>query len=151
MSRNSRAKTGGIQIVDHATGGWGHINVDQIVFTETKPLTDELNPKREMVASKRLLCLPVKNGARFRKVIVSVDGKTAREFEIEAADDQPDWWASVDVSPWQGQTLNVQVDRLPGDSRFLSSLETRTSRRGRRICTRSRCGSNSISRRCAAG
>lgn len=116
-------RTARIQIVDHATGGWGHINVDQIVFTDAKPIADEMHAKKQMLADKKLLCLPVKNGARFRKVVVSVDGKTAREFQIEAADGEPDWWASVDVSPWQGQTLNVDVDRLPGDSRFLSSLE----------------------------
>jgi levanase/fructan beta-fructosidase len=30
-------KSAVIQIVDEATGGWGHINVDQIVQTDTKP------------------------------------------------------------------------------------------------------------------
>ncbi len=43
--------------------------------------------------------------------------------DIELADDQPDWWAPVDVSAWKGKTLGVQVDALREDSRALESIE----------------------------
>lgn len=102
---------------------FGHCVARAAEATDAKAITDMLHPKRQMVANSRLLCLPVKNGAKFRQVTVSVDGKTVRKFQIEAADGQPDWWASVDVSPWRGHTLDIDVDRLPGDSRFLPSLE----------------------------
>ena len=113
-----------IQIVDHATGGWGHVNVDQIVFTDTKPSAAfVLNARREMTAEHKLLCLPVRNGAKFRKVKVTVGGEIVREFPIEAADDRPDWWAVLDISAWHGKPLSVEVDRLSEDSKFLPSLE----------------------------
>jgi fructan beta-fructosidase len=39
-------KTVTLQIVDAATGGWGHINVDHIVQTDTKPNLSELSRPR---------------------------------------------------------------------------------------------------------
>ena len=42
-------KTAVIEIVDNATGGWGHINIDQIVFTDDKPTAGpKTNATREI-------------------------------------------------------------------------------------------------------
>src|SRR5437870_104577 len=41
-------KSARIQIVDDATGGWGHVSVDQIVFTDVKPKGDVPNARREI-------------------------------------------------------------------------------------------------------
>ncbi len=116
-------KSAHLQIVDNATGGWGHVLVDQIVFTETRAPLMQTRASRELVATKRLLLLPVKNGAPMREVKVLADGKSFREFSIEAADDAPDWWAVLDVSAQHDQTLKIAVDKLSGDSKFLSSVE----------------------------
>ncbi len=111
-----------IEIVDQRKGGWGHLNVDQIVQTSTKPPGITKNATREIIAEKRLLNFPVKTGVPKRNVTVFVDGKPLRYFEIELADAAPDWWAPLDISGWAGRKLRVQVDKLAEDSQALTQL-----------------------------
>ncbi len=114
-----------LQIVDDATGGWGHINVDQIVQSDKRiavPIAQQ-KATREIAINQPYLNLPVKNGAPKRHVNITLEGKTVRAFEIELADGQPDWWAFLDTTPFQGKTIALQVDRLPENSTGLSSID----------------------------
>jgi sucrose-6-phosphate hydrolase SacC (GH32 family) len=112
-----------LRVVDQATGGWGHINVDQIVQTDRKPPGMLLDARREIRASSRYLHLPIKDGAPTRKVTLLVDGRVEVCNDIGLANGQPDWWAPMDVSPWRGNKLTLQVDRLPEDSAALSAIQ----------------------------
>ena len=107
-------KTARIQIVDDAKGCWGHINVDQIVACDTMPPLPKRNVTRDLTADKRWLLFPVKNGGHKCKVEVRSGAEVLRFFDIELADGEPDWWASLDV--WNvGQTSSfVSVDRGTG-------------------------------------
>ena len=119
-----------IEIADLRKGGWGHINVDQIVQTDDRgsiALAAPLSPvqrdvSRELIAEKKLLNFPVKNGAKKRVVTVSVDGTVQRRFDIELADAAPDWWAPLEVGAWAGQKLRIAADELPEGSRALAQL-----------------------------
>lgn len=113
-------KTATIQIVDRQTGGWGHINVDQIVQSDKKRQTGPA--QREITIEQRYLHLPVKNGASNRRVRFVIDGKTVREFGIELADGDPDFRVFSDVSPFKGQRVTIEVDRLPSESKGLTSI-----------------------------
>lgn len=112
-----------IQIVDQATGGWGHINVDHIVQTDRRPPPLVTNARREFRIDKRYLNLPIKNGAPKRKLTALIEGRVEVINEVELADAQPDWWAFMDVSAFRGQTLTLQVDKLTEDSKALSATE----------------------------
>jgi fructan beta-fructosidase len=115
------SKTARIQIVDRATGGWGHINVDHIVLTDSKPPGSLRDVTRSLTLERRYLHLPVKTGARKSRVALQVDGTIVREFEIELSDN-PGWWAHLDVSAWRGKTGVLRVDRLPEGSTALQDL-----------------------------
>jgi fructan beta-fructosidase len=110
-----------IQIVDAAKGTWGHINVDQVVFTDKKPPVVMRNVTRELTLEKTYLHFPVKTGAKKHRVALLVDGKVMRDFEIELADD-PEWWAHLDVSAWRGKKATVRVDWLAEDAKALESV-----------------------------
>jgi sucrose-6-phosphate hydrolase SacC (GH32 family) len=112
-----------IQIVDQATGGWGHINVDHIVQTDRQPAQLLTNAKREFKVGKRYLNIPIKNGAPKRVVSTIVEGRVVVRNEIELASAEPDWWAPMEVTAWHGKTVILQVDKMPGDSTALSSIE----------------------------
>lgn len=116
-----------IRIVDQSTGGWGHLNVDHLVQTDTKPKGLASNVERTFPATTRYLNLPIKNGAKKRVVTLLVDGQPVVRNDIELADVEPDWWAPMEVQAWKGQTLTLRVDKLPEDSRALSNIEASDS------------------------
>lgn len=116
-------RTALLRIVDQATGGWGHLNVDHIVQTDRQPPGWLANARRAFVVKHRYLNLPIKNGAPKRVVTAWVDGQVAVRNDIELADGAPDWWAPMDVAAWRDKTLVLEVDRLPEDSTALSAIE----------------------------
>jgi len=68
---------------------------------------------RELTIEKPYLHLPVKNGVPRRLMRFVVEGREVREFTIELADAQPDFWVFADVSPFRGKQLQVHVHELP--------------------------------------
>jgi sucrose-6-phosphate hydrolase SacC (GH32 family) len=118
-------KTVTLEIVDDATGGWGHINVDQIVQSDKRidVATVTRDATREFKVTQPYLNFPVKDGGPKRRVSVLVDGRAERAFDIELADGKPDWWAFLDAMPFQGKTVSIKVDRLPDTSTGLSSID----------------------------
>jgi sucrose-6-phosphate hydrolase SacC (GH32 family) len=116
-------KTAAIEIVDKATGSWGHVNIDHIVQTDRPMPVIRSDVSREFAATKRYLNLPVKNGAPRRVVEVLVEGRAVRRFDIELADAEPDWWAPLDLSPLAADRVTLRVDRLAEDSQALTLVE----------------------------
>jgi sucrose-6-phosphate hydrolase SacC (GH32 family) len=116
-------KTARIQIVDDATGGWGHITVDYIVFTDQKPPMTVADAARDLTVTNRYVHLPIKTGGPHRKVRLFLNDKPTRELEIELADGAPDWWAPLDASAWKGQKLTLRAGRLPAESKGLTAID----------------------------
>jgi fructan beta-fructosidase len=116
-------KNARIEIVDGATGGWGHVNVDQIVFTDRRPVGLVKEARRELVAEKRFVLFPVRTGALKRNVKVRIDDHAQRQFEIELSDGDAEWWAPLEISGWHGKKLSIEVDKLPENSQALANLK----------------------------
>lgn len=117
-----------LQIVDDQTGGWGHINVDHIV--QSDKMKSSVDKAREMTVEKRYLHLPVKNGAPKKRMTFKVDGKIVREFEIELAEESPDFLVFADVSMFKGKKLTVNT-KLMSDSTALDAITASDSIPGR--------------------
>jgi len=111
-----------IQIVDKQTGGWGHINVDHIIQSNSKVevLTDK---SREFLLQKKYLNFPVKNGAKKRLIHLSVDGKVTREFSIELAPDEPDFWVFLEIGAFKGKKATLRIDKYdPASTKGFDSV-----------------------------
>ena len=119
-----------IEIIDQATGGWGHLNIDHLIQTDRKLPGLVANPQREFTVSRPYLNLPVKTGAPKRLLTLTLAGSTVRQFEIELAEAEPDWWAFLDLTPFRGQKAVVSVDKLPENSNGLQAIEQSEAIRG---------------------
>jgi len=114
-----------LEIVDEAVGGWGHINVDQIVQSDKRSDAEIIpgDATRELVVNQPYLNFPVKNGAPMHRVQVLVNGQMERAFDIELAEGRPDWWAFTDATPFRGKTITLKVNKLPEGSAGLSAID----------------------------
>jgi sucrose-6-phosphate hydrolase SacC (GH32 family) len=78
---------------------------------------------RELSIEKPYLHLPVKNGAPQRVMRFVVEGREVREFTIELADAEPDFWVCADVSAFRGKKLQLHVEGLPEGSQGVASIQ----------------------------
>lgn len=118
-------KTVTLEVVDEATGTWGHINVDHIVQSDQRlnvPIVLK-NITRDIRLEQAFLNFPIKNGAPRKRVTLLVDGKELHGLDVELADDKPDWWAHFDAAPHRGKLLTVKVDKLADTSKALSAID----------------------------
>ena len=115
-------KAARLEAVDHATGGWGHISVDHVVFTDHRPEGLRVRATRTLVARDRYLLLPVSNSAPTRVARVLVDGRPEKSFDIQLADGQPEWWAPLEIGVWKGKSVAVEVDRVPETWKALEAV-----------------------------
>ena len=118
--RDLQGARASIEIVDKRTGGWGHINVDQIVQSDEAKQPRPAH--RELAVAHHYLHLPVRTGAPKVRAKLSVDGKTLREFEIELAEGKPDFWVFTDMEAYRGKTLGIDIDELEPGSRGLDAI-----------------------------
>lgn len=110
-----------IEVIDRESGGWGHINLDHIVLSDRK--IERITLSRELVVDRPLLLLPVKEGAAMRLMRLVVDDESVREFSIQLAEDEVDFWTYTEVEAFEGKMLRVEVDRMLPDSQVLDRLQ----------------------------
>jgi fructan beta-fructosidase len=114
-------KTAILRITDLQTGGWGHINVDQIVQSETNRGPQTV--KRQIVLNHRFFHLPVKRDAPPRPVKFTAGEHTLCVFEIRLPErnQAPDFWVFIEEPEKKGQTFAFEAI-LPAGSTALGAI-----------------------------
>jgi len=113
-----KGKQARLRIVDENRGGWGHVNVDHIVHSDTKPEVPAFGAfSREFTINKKYLVIPIENGAKRTKLTLSVDGKEVRRYDTELASsgDAADWYAFFTIDSYQGRPATVSVSSAAED------------------------------------
>ena len=131
-----KGKTAVLQIVDDASGGWGHINVDQISQTGTqakkKPLVvpsrrGPPNPhpesEQQIEITGKYLLLPVSNAGQRGRMTVYVGDQLVHSLDCDFPPDKNavDWWTYLDLSEYQGKTAKVVARAAPDVCRMFRS------------------------------
>jgi fructan beta-fructosidase len=78
--------------------------------------------RREIVIDHRYLHLPVRTGAKMRRMKLAIDGQVFREFDIELDPEKPEFWVFTDLDGRQGKALRAEVDGIEPGSRGLEAL-----------------------------
>jgi len=96
--------------------------VNAVAAREDKVETAQ-GKSREFVLQKKYLNFPVKNGAEKRLIHLIIDSKMVREFEIELAPDEPDFWVFLDISDFAGKKALLWIDKYePAQSKGFDSV-----------------------------
>ena len=88
------------------------------------------NPRRALLVTHRYANFPVITGAPLRRMRVFLNGAMVREFYIELAEAEPQWWAVLDLVPFHGKEIVFEVDELPAKSAVLDSIVQADSIKG---------------------
>ncbi len=111
------------EIVDFVKGSWGHINIDQITFSD-KPKGDL--PVKRTLAAGSFLHLPVKTGATMRrlKVFEQGTGKTLADMDIELCPvgEEPSFWTFADLGKRNFPGQVILETRLEANDKSLDRI-----------------------------
>jgi fructan beta-fructosidase len=77
---------------------------------------------REILLQSAYLNLPVKTGATMKRMVVSIEGGPVREFDIELAEESPDFWVFLEVSPFRGKKALLRVTSPGGSPKALKAV-----------------------------
>jgi fructan beta-fructosidase len=95
-----------LEVIDSRKGSWGHLNVDQIVQSDTP---GRLEIKQEFAINQRYLvwpvCLDTKEKRRF---FLTLDGEDKPlMFSDICLSNHPDFWVFTDLANYQGRRITV--------------------------------------------
>jgi len=139
-----------LAIVDERKGGWGHINVDQIVLTDVRgavalAAAPAQERTRRLTLDADFLQLPLvqrEDGRKpgLEKLVIEADGKLLRYMHVEFPKEgaQPDFWYSADLREFKGREVTLRyksddagvLDRLRlGDKEIIDPKAYETQHR----------------------
>ena len=104
-----------LEIVDSRKGGWGHINVDQIVQSDRRQGLEPTDRTIALTPTCRFRIAPRCARSRSRAKAPPC------AFDIKLADGKPDFWIFDDLRSLRGGILTVEA-MLPVGSTALASI-----------------------------
>ena len=113
--RKLKGRRAHIHIVDDREGLWGYIAVDYIYQSNhaVKPVS---HVTRDFRLEKTYLNFPVHHGSPERLVRLLIDGKIVREFLINLADGEPQFWVYLEIDDFKDEKATLYVDQLNADN-----------------------------------
>jgi len=99
-----------IQIVDKATGGWGHINIDHIIESDRRTGVVETVKDIRITGDYIVFQFAARQGPR-TQASLAVDGKVVR-VAVASSAEQP-YWMSWDVTRLKGKSGLLKVTEMP--------------------------------------
>jgi fructan beta-fructosidase len=82
-----------------------------VAAAQKDTITTTQSKTREFLLQKKYLDFPVKNGAQKRLIHLIIDNKIIREFEIELAPNEPDFWVFLDIGDFAGKKALLWIDK----------------------------------------
>jgi len=123
-----KGKKAVLQIVDDASGGWGHINVDQISQSNTQakkkpfvaPAKRGKKPRlpavtRAIKITGKYIILPVSNQGQRGRMTIHVGDQLVHSLDCDFPPnkDAIDWWTYLDMSEYVGKTAEISAEAAP--------------------------------------
>ena len=123
-----KGKTAVLQIVDDASSGWGHVNVDQISQSDTqakkKPFVappkrggapPQMENAQEIKITGKYIIFPVSNKGQRGRMTIVVDGQLVHNLDCDFPPnkDSIDWWTYLDMSEYVGKTAKIVARAAP--------------------------------------
>jgi len=135
-----KGKKATLQIVDDASSGWGHVNVDQISQsnkqTKKKPFVappgrggggpPAMANAQEIKITGKYIIFPVSNKGKRGRTTITVDGKLVHNLDCDFPRDKDsiDWWTYLDMSEYVGKTAKVSAQAAPEICKMFESSDT---------------------------
>ncbi|MCA8988614.1 MAG: hypothetical protein KDA78_13275, partial [Planctomycetaceae bacterium] len=115
-------KAATIQIVDQHTGGWGHINVDQIVLSDTKAGPTLVELQKELLVNNSHLIVPVANRGKQQLLEIYQGDRLIQNFNVVLPEQgATSWLAAYPLSHFQLDGQKIQL-RFSGSRRQPETL-----------------------------
>ena len=100
-----------IEITDSVTGAEGFIVVDHLVQSHEDFSVPPENLKRALEITQDYLHFPVKMDEPPRLVKLQRSGQSLREFEIQFATGEPDFWVYLETHEFRGEKLMLVAEQ----------------------------------------
>jgi len=135
--RKYKGKRAVLQIVDDASGGWGHINVDQISQSNTpakkKPVPAPRGRGRsphpenaqQIKITGKYIIFPVSNRGQRGRMTITVGDQLVHNLDCDfpPAKDAIDWWTYLDMHEYIGKTAKVVARAAPEICKMFESSD----------------------------